>query len=1252
MKGNSLHLGKSRLALVVMLSALLLSSIPLSFAQTSGAEDYWVGADKVIDEADVFFDDTYIHDIYLFFDDPDWYDTLYEAHDKDPEDPYFPARFVSHDIEIDSIGVRFKGLSTFGFGSRFPWGGGEDEDIKKPFRLDFNMYDEEGAEETTFFGLKKLNLNNGALDPTMMREKLFMDFASKYVPTPRSVYTRLYVNDEYYGFYLAMEHIDNTFVKSRFGNNEEGNIYKVDRLGPLMYNGSDPAGYTNYEIKNNDETRNYSDLIELTDILTNTPTSQLPEKLEAIFDVEQALYSLAILDLFVNLDSYIGNGRNYYLYDRSDTGRITHLLWDANLAFGKFGFGFNMSEDQSEYYVFPPSTLRGFGFFPRGDPQNLTLISSLMAVEAYNRTYIRILAQLLREGFDAVAINARVQDLANLIRYEIDNSPNMQTQPSAFDPALQETVDFVERRATFLNAQLNSYARKTDLKLNDLMIQNQGTIIDNNGDYDPWIEIYNLGPGLVNTSNLYLSDNLLVPNKWKLPVQNLDDGEFLLLWLDGEVTEGENHVPFSFNLEGGDMYLYMNNITNFVLVDSTSYPALDVDVSYGRLPNGEGSWQVMSLVITPAEPNQFLTVPEGLVINEFMANNDAAIPGPDGDYPDWIELYNAGTEPVDLSGMYLTDDLTNPKWQFPEGTNIGPNGYLVIWADAASLSLDYAKFSLSAQGEAIFLLAQDAETLIDSIAFAQQFDDISYGRRPDGASSWTYLTPTPDSSNTLGTPVTPEAPPATDIPTDLFINEFMANNDAAIPGPDGDYPDWIELYNAGTEPVDLSGMYLTDDLTNPKWQFPEGTNIGPNGYLVIWADNTLYPRSLHASFGLNATGEEIGLFAHDEETLIDSITFGVQDDDASFGRFPDGSPSWTFLTPTPGEANELYEPETSVVINNLFINEFMANNDAVIPGPDGTYPDWIELFNAGNDTINISGMYLTDDLTNPKWQFPSGTTIEPQGFLVIWADNGSDRSSLHTSFGLNASGEDIGLFASDGESLVDSIVFDQQVNDVSYGRLPDGGASWNYLTPTLGLSNNLGEIVNTGAPTLNGGVPDGLFINELMADNQITHAGPDETYPDWIELFNAGNETINLGGMYLTDDLTDPTAWRFPNDTFIEPGGYLLIWADNSSDRTSLHTNFALNANGETVGLFASDGVTLIDSVTFLKQIGDVSYGRLPDGGESWDYLLVATPGWGNNKRQTGSETPIWLILLLIGIIIGLSALTVVAGKIHSRRKR
>jgi spore coat protein CotH len=1263
---------KKTLVLVVIFSTLLLTTVPLRSVQSSGSgidavNDPWVAGSAGC-EADVFFDDSYVHEIRLYFDDPDWYDTLYDAHDNDrnTQDPYFPARFVSHGIEIDPVGARFKGLSTFGFGGGFPWwGGGADEDIKKPFRIDFNMYDEGDGEETTFFGLKKLNLNNGALDPTLMREKLFMDFASKYVHTPRSVYTRLYINDEYYGLYLAMEHIDNTFVENRFGNDEHGNIYKAESMGTLSYLGPNPEPYNGpYELKNNEEINDWSDLIELTEVLTNTPLSDLPAQLESIFDVESGLYSLALLDLFCSLDSYIGNARNYYLYDRSDTGQFTHLLWDANLAFGKFGLIMEPGADPAEYDVFPPSTLQGFGFFPGGGPtSNLTLIQKVLAVDSYNTTYLRALAQMLREGFDAASINARIQELADLIRDEVYNDPNLWTSPSEFEPGLEETVNFVERRAAYLNTQLDAFAEKTDLQLNELMTVNQGTIADNEGDYDPWVEIYNLGPGLLNTDSLFLTDDLGVPNKWELPAQNLDDGEFLLLWLDGEPSEGDNHVPFSLNSSGGDLHLYMDNGSDYVLVDTISYPELDIDVSYGRFPDGEGSWQIMSEVVTPAGPNQLGSIPEGLVINEFMANNDAAVPGPEGDYPDWIELYNGGNESIDLSGMYLSDDLTNPTWQFPAGTVIEAGGFLVVWAENSSQSNpEYVNFNLNAQGEFICLLADDAETLIDSIAFAQQFDDISYGRRPDGTSSWNYLTPTPNLSNSLGEPVTPEDLIDTVyIPSDLFINEFMANNDAAVPGPDGNYPDWIELYNGGAELVDLSGMYLTDDLTNPNaWQFPSGTVIEPNGFLVVWADNTLFPRSMHANFGLNATGEAVGLFAEDEETQIDSIIFGAQDDDVSYGRLPDGSSSWNHLTPTPGSPNELYEPETSgnsnhavEIPDDLFINEFMANNDAAVPGPDGTYPDWIELYNAGNESINLSGIYLSDDLANPDaWQFPSGTVLEAGGFLVVWADNSPDTGSMHASFGLNATGEAVCLFASDAETRIDSIVFTEQLNDVSYGRFPDGSSSWNYLTPTPGLTNELSEVVTPGEANHIGGIPDGLFINELMADNQITIAGPDETYPDWIELYNAGNETIDLSGMYLTDNLANPTKWRFPNDTSIGPKGYLLIWADNSSDRSSSHTSFALNANGEEVGLFASDGETLIDSVVFVKQIGDVSYGRLPDGSSNWDYLIKATPGWGNDKPRVDSETSFWSILLLIGLVIALGALLVVTGKINSRRKR
>jgi hypothetical protein len=226
----------------------------------------------------------------------------------------------------------------------------------------------------------------------------------------------------------------------------------------------------------------------------------------------------------------------------------------------------------------------------------------------------------------------------------------------------------------------------------------------------------------------------------------------------------------------------------------------------------------------------------------------------------------------------------------------------------------------------------------------------------------------------------------------------------------------------------------------------------------------------------------------------------------------------------------------------------------------------------------------------------------------------------------------VGLFAIDGETVIDSIVFGAQPSDVSYGRLPDGTANCTYLTPTPGLQNEEGK--SNGGPTEPvDSVPEGLVINEFMADNGVTLAGPDGTNPDWIELYNGGNESVNLGGMYLTDDLNNPMKWEFPEDTVIEAGGYLLIWAD-ASDSDELHCGFGLRANGEDIALFASDGSTLIDSVTYLKQLQDVSYGRVSDGAETWEHMLLATPGWENNTKQPYDvESSLPVILVLVGII-------------------
>ena len=101
-----------------------------------------------------------------------------------------------------------------------------------------------------------------------------------------------------------------------------------------------------------------------------------------------------------------------------------------------------------------------------------------------------------------------------------------------------------------------------------------------------------------------------------------------------------------------------------------------------------------------------------------------------------------------------------------------------------------------------------------------------------------------------------------------------------------------------------------------------------------------------------------------------------------------------------------------------------------------------------------------------------------------------------------------------------------------------------------------------------------LVINEFMASNSGSVRDPQGQYDDWIEIHNFGSDPINVGGMYLTDDLSFPTKWQIPNDppaTVITYGQYLLIWADNDTSDAGLHANFKLNADGEEIGLFGRD---------------------------------------------------------------------------------
>ena len=167
-----------------------------------------------------------------------------------------------------------------------------------------------------------------------------------------------------------------------------------------------------------------------------------------------------------------------------------------------------------------------------------------------------------------------------------------------------------------------------------------------------------------------------------------------------------------------------------------------------------------------------------------------------------------------------------------------------------------------------------------------------------------------------------------------------------------------------------------------------------------------------------------------------------------------------------------------------------------------------------------------------------------------------------------------------------------------------------YGTPLLAQSMRNLE----GAPPPdNMAAPTFLTINEIMSDNNVTLEDPDEAneFPDWIELYNNSSLVADLGGMYLSDDLTVPTKYRIPEGVTIEPFGHIIFIADGDHLQGALHTNFRLDKRGESVGLFDVDRRSnqVLDVHTFGNAQADVAIGRYPDGSGEWRSLPFSSPG-------------------------------------------
>ena len=553
-----------------------------------------------------------------------------------------------------------------------------------------------------------------------------------------------------------------------------------------------------------------------------------------------------------------------------------------------------------------------------------------------------------------------------------------------------------------------------------------------------------------------------------------------------------------------------------VLVDEVHY---DQNLPWPTAANGGGaSLQLM-------DPGQD---------NRRVCNWGVGTTNPPQPPPQWVYVTATGAASSSLLYIYMDspgdvylDDLKLVAGSVPEaGTSFVTNGTFesalsTSWTLSANLSASALSTSVKHGGNSSLHIVSSATGTTQGSSIWQNNLGLTNGNTYT-LSCW-YLQSTNGSHLTLrlsGSGILSTvsvAPTATATPVALFtpgasnaiqsnlpsfpliwLNEVMPNNLTNLADTHGHYGPWVELFNAGSNAINLGGFYLTDTYTNlAAWAFPSNASLNAGQFLVVFADGATNETTLsefHTSFALNPTTGSVALVQviSNAPRVLDYVPYNLVGPNRSYGSLPDGQPihRQLFSFPTPRGTNNGLCPPVQV-----YINEWMADNTRTYADPaDGKFQDWFELYNAGTADASLDGYTLTDDLTRPtQYAIPAGKVVPAGGFLLVWADGDTSQNSLgpdvHASFQLSKGGEAIGLFDPNG-NVVDALTFGPQTSDVSQGRWPDGYPNLIFMTNATPRAHN--QAPATNAPPVLGTIPDQTVDEGSLLTFTATATDPDQ----------------------------------------------------------------------------------------------------------------------------------------------------------------
>ncbi len=343
----------------------------------------------------------------------------------------------------ENIGVRYRGKKTFQTGSP-----------RNALHIKLNFVDRSQNHQ----GYETVKISNALRDPSMVREVLGFEIARKYMVAPQANYTKVYVNDEYYGLYINIESVSEQFLEKNFNSSDNTFFECNPDLDPkpitgcrnnsdadLEYEENADCYFPNYQLKSS---HGWDDLMELTKVLNDTP-----EKIESMLDVDQALWMLAYNNVLVNLSSYSGDhSHNYYLY-KDEEGTFEPIIWDLNLAFGSYkNIGGGSDLDLNALQTLDPLL--------HMDNPSKPLISKLLSNSKNKMIYLSHIRTILNENFREGQYLERAKELQRVMNVAFIQDKNKFYKSEDFEKSLTTTVgkkskipgigELMEKRAKFL----------------------------------------------------------------------------------------------------------------------------------------------------------------------------------------------------------------------------------------------------------------------------------------------------------------------------------------------------------------------------------------------------------------------------------------------------------------------------------------------------------------------------------------------------------------------------------------------------------------------------------------------------------------------------------------------------------------------------------------------------------------------------------------------------------------------------------